>query len=149
MVIMFNGNREFDFDIVGESRRQRELEHLAGPKTQYGCEHKCFAALVLENDNPHDQNAVAVSIIEEVASRTLSVGYLKRSDAIIFREGVAALNIDTNEIMLCAARIIGGWDNGRGNAGLFGVKLDLEFPIEVNPAFASIKMEKVKPKQSS
>lgn len=114
------GEGDFDFDIVGESRYQANLLAIAGPKTDAGCEIDCEAILHREPNNPHDGNAIRV----DIAGRT--VGYIPRVDAAVFApmmdgRGMAAVRAD--------AMIVGGWLRG-SSKGHFGVKLDL--PYEQN-----------------
>ena len=111
------GDGEFDFDIVGESKYQPNLLALAGAKTDAGCEILCEATLHREPRNPHDRNAIRV----DVQGRT--VGYIPRLDAaaiapIMDRQGISAVLAD--------AIIVGGWLRG-SNEGHFGLKLDMPF----------------------
>ncbi len=151
MITMLKGNGKFQFDIVGESRSQAELQHLAGPKTEKGVKFRCMALLMLEDHNPHDANAVKVGVIELKANRTLAVGYLSRANAKKFRAEIISACIDRSSRLICEAMIVGGWDrpawdsdedwdeNGDwiGNddardVGAYGVKLDLVFPLAFN-----------------
>ena len=72
-----------------------------------------------EPSNPQDPGAIAVFI------RKTKVGYLKRSDAPVFLAFLRDLDADS---AICDARIVGGWDDGAGNEGHFGVKLSLSRP---------------------
>jgi HIRAN domain-containing protein len=64
-----------DLDIVGESYRQDAIRQLwRGPETTYN------AALIPENDNPHDSNAVRVEV------EGCHVGYLSRETAEDYRD---------------------------------------------------------------
>jgi hypothetical protein len=63
-------------------------------------------------DNPADPMAVRI----EVQGHT--VGYLSRYQAVQFRKR-------SQTAVDCGAKIVGGWDRGRGDTGHFGVELDL------------------------
>lgn len=102
----------FALDIVGESSYQSVLSAIAGGKTEEGVRKICEATLVLDNGNRHDNKAVRV----EIRGRT--VGHLSRQDARRYRAG----NPKKSERV--PALIIGGWDRGRYDEGMFGVKLD-------------------------
>jgi HIRAN domain len=104
------------FDIVGESHYQNELEELCGGRTKEGVEHECEAALVPENNNKYDKNAVRVEI------QFKKVGHLSREHAVEYRRSLG----DT--VAICDAVIVGGWNRGQKNQGHFGVKLDIDWP---------------------
>lgn len=112
------GDGSFSFDIVGESHYQDAIEFVAGGRSDASARIRKIAMLVPESDNPHDTNAVRVDI------EGRRVGYLSRGDAVRYRnllkkKGLAGL------AMTVDALIVGGWDRGNGDRGLFGVKLDL------------------------
>ena len=114
------GDDEFEFDIVGESRRQDSLEAIAGPKTEDGYRLHCKATLFPERNNPHDKNAVAVLI------KRKHVGYLARADAQAYRKVLTSIGKDHEPISV-DAMIVGGWSRDEGyDEGSFGVKLDLD-----------------------
>lgn len=104
--VSITGTRQFDMEIVGESHYQRALRQIAGPGDvrQY-----CDAELIPEDDNQHDDKAVAVFIEGEL------VGYLSRSNARAFRRRYRGV------IGHCEAVVVGG---GKGKKNL-GVWLDL------------------------
>lgn len=111
------GNGDFDFDIVGESKYQSSLLAIAGPKTEDGCEIECEATLQREPQNSYDANAIRV----DISGRT--VGYVPRDDAaaiapIMDRRRMPAVRAD--------ALIVGGWKRD-ADEGSFGVRLDLPF----------------------
>lgn len=118
------GTGLFDFEIVGEARRQRELESITGGRTEDGCEHVCVATLWREPTNPADKNAVRIEIDKS------HVGYLRRENAADYCQRMRALGYGDEIVGACAALIVGGWDRGDGDRGNFGVKLDLKWPIE-------------------
>jgi hypothetical protein len=106
------GPGSFELDIVGESHFQETLGAVAGGKTEEGVSVRCEATLVLDDANIHDKKAVRV----EIAGRT--VGHLSRENAHRYRAGTPAKRQKVH------ALIVGGWDRGRYDEGLFGVKLD-------------------------
>lgn len=107
---------EFGHDIVGESHYQNALDEICGGKTEVGHHKEMLAYLVTEDDNPHDSKAVRVQIEGRI------VGYLSRADA---REMRRQLNLPDGFILRVPALIVGGWDDGEGSVGHYGVKLDL------------------------
>ncbi len=108
----------YDYDIVGESNYQKELNLICGGKTEDGHNKIVEARLIHEDDNPHDSNAVCVEI------NGYKVGYLPREDALNYRKQLADSGnpgIDA----VCGAKIVGGWNRGNGDTGSYGVKLDI------------------------
>lgn len=108
------------YEIVGESFYQPNLLALTGgQKEEFGVKLDVQATLKAEPKNPHDANAVVVTI------RNKTVGYLSKSDAPVFVSFLKKVGADS---ALCDGRIIGGWDDRSGNDGHFGVKLSLSWP---------------------
>lgn len=116
--LVLNGPGLFNVNVVGESHYQDELLSICGPKKNKGTNLVVDAVLILENTNIYDKNAVLVAI------NGLKVGYLSRENAIAYRKKIASLN-QPNSSFGCKAKIVGGWDDGKGDEGFFGVKLDL------------------------
>ncbi len=111
------------FEIAGEASYQADLLRLAGGrKSEHGVKIDEQATLCPEPSNPHDPNAVAVFI------RNKKVGYLRRNDAPTFGAFLKEAGADS---AICGARIVGGWNDGGGNEGHFGVKLSLSWPPKV------------------
>lgn len=108
----------FAFEIVGESHYQAALAKITGGISRDGCDYETIASIVLENDNPHDSQAVRVDIEGH------TVGYFAREDARAYRKRLAETG-HPSSIGTCKAVIRGGWDRGNGDEGMFGVKLDL------------------------
>jgi len=98
-------------DVVGESHYQRELEEISGGRTEDGVDLSVNAELVPQDDNPHDQNAVAVQVNGKI------VGFLPREQAAAYRS--AGRGREKH-----GARIVGGWNRGKEDRGSFGVRLD-------------------------
>lgn len=99
--------------VVGESHYRPALAAITSNRVLPGLGMKAMAALVCENDNRFDANAVRVVIREQ------TVGYLSRQDAADYRERLqdAGLGQATQWV---AARIAGG-----GEGRHYGVYLDL------------------------
>ena len=112
------GPGEYNLKAVGTSKYQSALDEICGGKTDEGQERKVRAVLFHEDDNPHDKNAVRV----DIEGRT--VGHLSRSDARNYRKQLSALG-HPSITAACSAMIVGGWDRGHGDAGDYGVRLDL------------------------
>lgn len=108
----------YSFDIVAESHYQKELEEMCGGKCVDGHRKKVWALLVMENDNPHDDDAVAVHMDTGI------VGYLSREDASNYRVAMMKMGLDDYALKV-PAMIFGGWLRPDGDEGHFGVKLDL------------------------
>ena len=104
--------------MVGESHYQDALDSIAGGKNEEGHRLEKDALLVHDDKNPHDSKAVAVSIEGEI------VGYLDRKLARQFRARMKEAGVEGYPAV-CQALIIGGWDDGDGGEGQYGVRLDL------------------------
>lgn len=111
---------EFCIEVVGESHYQQALEKIAGGRTKDGVDITTVAVLAPEPRNRHDRNAVQVLISGKV------VGYLSRENAEILQPRILQLQKQTGGGVACRARIVGGWDRGRGDRGHFGVRLYLD-----------------------
>jgi hypothetical protein len=114
------GDGQFGFQVVGESHYQTDLAKIAGRVTEGGVHHECAAVLRLEPTNKVDPNAV------EVLVDGLRVGYIPAVQA----PEMCALfhSVGISEIG-CKAVIQGGWDRGGGDAGEFGVRLNIVRPF--------------------
>lgn len=112
----------FATDVVGESYCQQQLSRICGGKVEDGYQKQVTAVLIPDNENPHDSNAVRVEV------DGLKVGHLSRGDAVTFRTKMAKAG-HPNASGRCEALINGGWDRGGGDAGHFGVKLDLNLRV--------------------
>lgn len=111
------GAGAFEFNIVGESHYQDALRAIAGAGGRDGVEFDCIAHLYLEDNNPHDSNAVRVEIDDQ------TVGYLSRKHASTYRWALEAHGLALRDHS-CDAKIVGGWDRP-SSRGHYGVKLDL------------------------
>lgn len=113
---------EFEFEVVGESHHQDALRHLAGDHGTVSADAEYEAVLVPQDDNPHDNKAVAVYL------RGLHVGHLSRDDARSFRRRLGQMKL-TGQVTACDALIVGGWVDRIGKRMHYGVQLDLK-PFE-------------------
>jgi hypothetical protein len=112
------GDGSFDFEVVGESHYQANLERIAGPRKKDGKQLLTTATLLLDDDNPHDKNAVKVYI------DSLPVGHLPRDVARTWRARLRKSGGPVGNYT-CAAMIVGGWKKGRDDEGSYGVRLDI------------------------
>lgn len=113
------GNGRYAVEVVGESNYAHNFETICGPRSRDGVNIDARALLIFEPTNPNDRNAVRVTI------QGLTVGYLSRAVALNFRQSVTAAGHGRFAVFECGARIRGGWDNGRGKQGHYGVWLDI------------------------
>lgn len=105
------GPDDFALPIVGEASYQETLRRLArGRRVAYFDAH-----LVLEDNNPYDDQAVRVDINGK------TVGYLSRAHARQYRQRLAEAGLSGEQV--CRCKVVGG-DSDR-----IGVWLDL--PVEV------------------
>lgn len=113
-----HGKEFYEKRVVGTMRYQDVLERICGGKTEESAEEYVSAVLVLEDNNPKDNQAVRVEIGEA------TVGYLSRRDAREYREWLQRQG-RMAPMVKCKAVIAGGWDKGDGDEGHFGVRIDL------------------------
>ena len=102
--------------VVGESRHQRELLEVAGGRHPDGVDRRVTAELVPILGDTHDRHALGVRV------HGLEVGRVVGPAAERCRPAVIAA-IGRFGMATCHARIRGGWDHGRGDAGRFGITL--------------------------
>lgn len=114
------GDGRYRLGIVGESHYQRELLRICGGRTNEGVERLTDAVLSTEDNNRADRNAIRVTI------NGLTVGYLPRQDAFLYRDRIRLGSLPARPVQ-GKAKIRGGWDRGNGDIGHFGVWLDLDF----------------------
>lgn len=154
MVQMLTGNGQFLVDIVGESYHQSALRQIAGPKEPVGKSLECLAAIQPEANNKYDANAVAIYLLPHGLGNGVLVGHFSRADAKSYRRLFAEAGIDLDSLILCRAIIVGGWkdepddlfddddDDDEPFEGLFGVRLDIAFPITCDPGWADVPLTK-------
>lgn len=110
------GHGRYDVDVVGESHYAASFATLAQRHKPDDTEDESFgdAVLTLEDTNPHDAQAVAVSL------EGLPVGYLSRDMARDFRQAIARAGLGKHRRFAVGARLYWGGDDG-----IFSVQLDL------------------------
>lgn len=113
------GPGNFDIEVVGEGFYQDQFIKVCGPKTASGFNLEVRAHLRLESDNKFDKLAVAVLLGDG------KVGHLSKDLAREFRRAVKAGGLTAYTTFECAGHVRGGWDRGNGDAGHFGIWLDL------------------------
>jgi len=110
MEVFVRGPGAFGVNVVGVLQYQKVLEGAAGAIVE--------AVLAREDDNPHDDQAVAVTIAGQRA------GYLSRHDARAFRADIAAAGNAQLSVRV-KAKVVGGFETSSGERAHFGLKLDL------------------------
>lgn len=118
-------SKQYSTKVVGTSFCQENLIRVCGPKKAASVELEVAAELILENDNPADVNAVAVLVDD------LKVGYLPKREAMIHRILIHGSDYSKDRL-ICIGKINGGWDNGYGNCGHYGVAVELPYKAGLN-----------------
>jgi hypothetical protein len=110
------GNGRYSVEVVGESHYAKSFKELMRKHKPSSNDEEAFgdALLTLEDDNPHDRNAVSVTI------EGLRVGYLSREMAVDFREAIARDGLQKYRQFAVGARLYWGGDDE-----LHSVSLDL------------------------
>lgn len=116
------GGSGYPRSVVGESHCQDALSAICGGHNREGHEMEVVAQLVPEPRNRFDPNAVMVMIDGH------KVGYLMRDDAPRYLRALEAVNCD-GETASVRAKIVGGWRTNQHDAGHFGVRLALPWPV--------------------
>lgn len=113
-------NSPYPLEVKGESHYKENIKSICGRYGRDGYHSDDHAAfLILEDDNPEDNNAVRIEIEDR------KVGYLSRENAKIYRQKLTGLNL-TNIIGACPASIGGGFKKRDGSEADFGIRLDLD-----------------------
>jgi hypothetical protein len=115
-----SSSEQYSTKVVGTSFCQENLIRVCGPKKAASVELEVPAELVLENDNQADVNAVAVLV------DGLKIGYLPKREAMIHRIFIHGSDY-IKDRLICIGKISGGWDNGYGNCGHYGVAVELPY----------------------
>jgi HIRAN domain len=102
-----------EFEIVGESHRQPELEALAGPKEIDGKEVLVGVTLRCEPDNEYDGNAVRVEVMGQ------HLGYVARDQAVALSP---AMQNGCGGALEARGLIVGGWRDSRSE-GHYGIRV--------------------------
>lgn len=108
-------------EVVGESQYQDAIERSYVRHGGDGHDLKVTAAVVPEDGNRHDRNAVRV----EIDGRT--VGYLPREIAPDYRATMG------RQPGTCSAKIVGGFMKDDGSQASYGVKLNAKWPPAAQP----------------
>lgn len=116
------GKGGYPRNIVGESHCQAALSDICGGHNREGHELEVVADLSPEPSNPYDKNAVMVSVSGN------KVGYLSREDAPRYLQALRDAGFDGRSVKV-AAKIVGGWRTNQHDAGHFGVKLAMPWPV--------------------
>jgi hypothetical protein len=112
---LVDGHRDFvEIEVVGESHYQDALERLAGPRNEFSKFELVGVTLRCDPDNPHDRYAIRVECQGQL------VGYVKRGFCGIFHPAIARRFGGALE---CAGVIVGGWDRGMRDRGMFGIRV--------------------------
>jgi len=119
--IRFQTTYDYPVKVSGESHHRDEIEAIFGAAFEDGVNEEGLPArLILEDNNKYDPNAVRV----EVEGR--HVGYLSRSDAQTYRDGLLQLNL-VEVIGQCTAKIRGGYlKKNTDEWAEYGVTLDID-----------------------
>ena len=117
------GKGGYPRNVVGESHCQPALLKLCGGYSREGHDFEAVGSLVPEPSNPHDASAVMVVIAGE------KVGYLSREDAPRYLEALESAGYGSQTAKV-AAKIVGGWKTNQHDAGHFGVKIALPWPVK-------------------
>jgi HIRAN domain len=112
------GPGTYETEVVGESHYQPALASICGGRSVDGVKKHVQATLVLEDQNPHDNQAVRIDVSDK------TVGYLPRDTARNYRIRLREAGYP-RLIGHCNAEIRGGWDRGPQDRGNFGIWLDL------------------------
>jgi hypothetical protein len=111
-------------EVVGEASYQPALTALGGGRSEDGARVREHVALLIpEQNNPWDENAIAVQIAGHV------VGYLPRENAVAYQP-VVRWALDHGRYVASEALLTGGWDRGPEDQGTIGVILHLGSPTE-------------------
>lgn len=110
-VYMMQPVKFFDLEVRGESHYQKTIAKIAGKRTEDSMHEEVLAELVPEPENPHDKNAIRVTVMGK------TVGYLSRECAACYRKNGRGREQHR-------AWIVGGWDRGEEDRGSFGIRVD-------------------------
>lgn len=135
--VFFKPTGLYDQQVVGESHYQEYLAQLASEHDDNEID---AVQLFLEDHNPYDSNAVAVSVEEE------DVGHLPKQDALRYRQKLKALGHPV-AIGVCRGRLIGGYQLESGMRASFGIVLDLDIDDLVVDDFVSAKTDQAAKKK--
>lgn len=104
-------------EVRGESECQAQLEDICGGRKTSGMHYRMQPTLVISD------NKVRVQVDGVI------IGRLDDDYAAGYKQQLATTPY-LSATVLCEAMIVGGWDRGPGDRGMFGGKLDL--PPNIN-----------------
>lgn len=117
---------DVDLAIVGESFCQDALWQISGVHRGEPVRQEVVAVLVPEPQNPYDPNAVRIEV------NGLQVGHLSRSDAVRYRDGLAALMERYQGLIALNAVVVGG-GYGKDNLGVWLSHTPEDFGVRPAP----------------
>ena len=126
-IVRLQRGERFSIKVVGTSCYQDRLSAIVGGRKADGAAHYRQARLIPEPNHPRSKQAVRVA----VSDRT--VGYLSREHAAEYLARLHAVGA-SGCVGECQAHIVGGWDHGAGDQGHFGVRLNLVWPVQLDPS---------------
>jgi hypothetical protein len=115
-LVDFAPGRGWTIEVVGEAQFQENLEREYRAHAGTGHDVKAAAALIPDEENLYDRNAVRVKVGRR------QVGFLSRKMAAEYR---AAVGDSSGQ---CKAKIVGGFALNDGTTAHFGVKPNLAWP---------------------
>ena len=113
------GSGDFEVAAVGESFNRKAIQRLVGDHGDEHVEKTFVATLVPDDDNPHDNRAVAIYI------NRVKVGHMSRDDARSFRRRLGAKKL-TGQFTSCDALVqYGGLVDGK--------RFDYSVSLDIKP----------------
>lgn len=110
----------FEFEIVGESFYQDELRLAAGDHGNSSANVEVDALMVPEDDNEHDDKAVAIYVMGR------KVGHMSKVDARKFRRRLSTKKVG-GQVTQCRALITGGGlQRSTGERYHYGISLGIK-----------------------
>lgn len=116
---VISGPGYFDIEVFGESKYLENFIAICGPRCEDGVDLVVRAHLVLDDQNPFDDMAVAVFVEDR------PVGFLPRATARDFRRALSVGGLTNYRVFECPGHIRGGWGRVNGDCGHYGIWLDL------------------------
>lgn len=116
---VITGPDSFDIEAVDESKYLENFIKVCGPRCKDAVDMIVQAHLTLEDTNPFDDLAVAISVSGHL------VGYLPRAMAREFRQALCDGDLMEYNVFACNAHIRGGWYRSHDDQGHYGIRLDL------------------------
>ncbi len=121
----------FNIGVAGCDRYLQSFKNVCDPVHTDAVDMVVQAHLTLEDTNPIDDSAVAISVSGHV------VGYLPRPTALDFRKAIEVGDLTEYKVFECRARIRSDGQSARERQGLYAVWLDLPQDDDVQPPAAT------------